>query len=71
YILKVFLRGVEMYGINKFLLLLKSAEKKWDNKNKNKKFWYKKIKVRQLSLKKQINIQYDNKYTVIIIKLLN
>ncbi|MBN2547065.1 MAG: transposase, partial [Spirochaetes bacterium] len=29
YILKVFLRGVEMYGINKFLLLLKSAEKKW------------------------------------------
>jgi len=71
YILKVFIRGVERYGLNGFLKILKNAEKKWENKKRIKKNWYKKRKVRQLSLNKQLTIQYDCKYSVVLIKLLN
>jgi len=71
YILKVFIRGVELYGLNGFLLILENAGKKWEYKRRNKKYWYKKTKVRQLSINKQLIIHYDSKYSVVLIKLLN
>ncbi len=71
YILKVFIRGVEIYGLNGFLKILKNAEKKWNNKKRNEKIWYKKGMVRHLSLNKYLTVQYDRKYTVVLIKLLN
>ncbi|MBN2545865.1 MAG: hypothetical protein JXB50_08715, partial [Spirochaetes bacterium] len=71
YIIKVFIRGVESYGLKGFISILKNAEKKWENKKGNGKIWYKRGKVRQLSLKKQIVVQYDRKYSVVLIKLLN
>ncbi len=71
YILKIFIRGVEIYGFERFLLILKNAENKWENRRINEKEWYKKQKVRQLSLYKQFIVQYDNEYSVMLIKLLN
>jgi hypothetical protein len=71
YLLKVFIRGVEMYGLEKFLKILKSAKDKWENKKIKIKVWYKKEKVRQLSLSPYINTLYCKNYTVILIKLLN
>ncbi|MBN2545900.1 MAG: hypothetical protein JXB50_08890 [Spirochaetes bacterium] len=71
YILKVFLRGVEMYGLNKFLKVLKDEKEKRREENRNKKIWFKKTKVRQLSYNKCLSVQYDYKYSVVLIKLLN
>jgi len=71
YIIKVFIRGVERYGLDGFLKILERAGKKWENKKGNKKIWYKKRKVRQLSFNNQLTIQYDIKYSAILIKLLN
>jgi len=71
YIIKVFIRGVEKYGINGFLKILKNSSKKWDNKIRNIKLWYKEIKVRQLSLKEHLAVLYDSKYSAVMLKLLN
>ncbi|MBN2544910.1 MAG: hypothetical protein JXB50_03870 [Spirochaetes bacterium] len=71
YIIKVFIRGVERYGLSRFLKILKKAEEKWKNIKRNEKIWHKKVMVRQLSLKKHFAVQYDRKYSVILIKLLN
>jgi len=71
YIIKVFIRVVERYGLDGFLKILERAGKKWENKKGNKKIWYKKRKVRQLSFNNQLTIQYDIKYSAILIKLLN
>ncbi|MBN2545607.1 MAG: hypothetical protein JXB50_07410 [Spirochaetes bacterium] len=71
YIIKVFIRGVEMYGLKEFLIILKNAEEKWENKKMNCKTWLKKVEVRQLSLKKQFVVLYDRNYSVVLIKLLN
>jgi len=70
YIIKVFIRGVERYGLTGFLKALKNAERKWDNKKRNVKLWHKGGGVRQLSLKKQFSVLYDDKYSVVLIKLL-
>jgi len=71
YILKVFIRGVERYGLQRFLSILKKAEEKWNYKREKKKYWYKKTMVRQLSINRNLIIQYDNKYSVVLIKLIN
>ncbi len=71
YLIKVFIRGVERYGLNRFLKILERAGKKWENKKGNKKIWYKRGKVRQLSLNKQITVHYDSFYSAVLIKLLN
>jgi len=71
YILKVFIRGVERYGLDRFLVILEKVGKKWENKKKDIKLWYKKGEVRQLSLNDHLTVQYDKKYSAIFIKLLN
>jgi hypothetical protein len=71
YLLKVFAKGVELYGFDKFLKVIQCADRRWKVRIRSKKIWKKKREVRQLSLIPLLNIQYDNKYTVILIKLLN
>ncbi len=72
YIIKVFIRGVERYGLDVFLKILNKADIKWKNIKKNIKIWYKGARmVRQLSLKKQFAVQYDSGYSTVLIKLLN
>ncbi|MBN2546869.1 MAG: hypothetical protein JXB50_13800 [Spirochaetes bacterium] len=63
YIIKIFIRGVEMYGLNEFLTILKNVEEK--------KLWHKRGKVRQLSSKIKLIVHYDYKFSAVLIKLLN
>ena len=69
-ILKIFIRGSELFGIEKFLMILERAETKLKKIIKRKKVW-KKVKVRQLSKMNYICINYDANYIVTSIKLLN
>jgi hypothetical protein len=70
YLLKLFIRGVEMYGFERFLLILEKAQIKFKNIIRRKKIWIKK-RVRQLSEKHYLLVQYDINYKAIFIKLLN
>jgi hypothetical protein len=71
YLLKVFFRGIELYGLEKFLLILKRAEIKWEERKKKNKIWWKKKNIRQLNIKQNLIIHYAMDYTPIFIKLLN
>jgi len=70
YLLKVFIRGVELYGFDRFMLILGKARIKLEIIIRKKKVWNKR-KVRQLSRKRWLNIQYDVNYRIIFIRLLN
>jgi len=71
YLLKIFTRGVELYGFEKFLQILKKSEIKWVIKINKQKVWRINKEVRQLSYFPNIKILYDQFYSVIHIKLLN
>ena len=70
YLLKVFIRGVELFGFDRFMYVLKNAKNKMENIIRTKKVW-EKIKVRQLLYKKCLSVYYDTNYKAIFIKLLN
>ncbi|MBN2545919.1 MAG: hypothetical protein JXB50_08985 [Spirochaetes bacterium] len=70
YLLKVFLKGIELYGYDKFIMILKKAQIKMNKLLKHKKYWQKKVLVRQLSNYPLLSINYDNNYSPIFIKLL-
>jgi len=70
YLLKVFFRGIELYGYENFFILLKKSKKKWNEKIKNKKSWIKNGRVRQLSNYPFFLVKYDNNFSAILIKLL-
>lgn len=70
YLIKIFIRGVEMYGIERFLMVLERAKIKLENNLKRKKIWLKK-KVRQLSEKHYLLVQYDINYKALFVRLLN
>jgi hypothetical protein len=71
YLLKIFIKGVELFGIERFLEVLKKSKEKWEKRMKNKSVWYKKKKERQLNIYPHLEILYSTDYTVILIKLLN
>ncbi len=71
YLIKVFIRGIEKYGLYRFLKILKKAEVKWENLKRKVKLWYKRKEVRQLSFNKQFIIQYDRKFSIVLINLHN
>ncbi|MBN2546893.1 MAG: hypothetical protein JXB50_13920 [Spirochaetes bacterium] len=71
YLLKIFMRGVDLFGFEKFLNILKNSEKKWGKIISKQKFWRNFKKVRQLSCCPYLNVLYDQYYSVISIKLLN
>jgi hypothetical protein len=64
----VFIRGVEIYGLEDFLDVLKNAEKRWNDKIKGKLLCIKRNKVRQLPIHSYININYSLDYKPILIK---
>ena len=70
YLLKIFIRGVDLFGFENFLMVLKNGKRRLERKFKRQKLWYK-IKVRQLSIKRHLIIQYDINYNPIFIRLLN
>ena len=71
YLLKIFIKGIELYGFERFLKVLKNAEERMEKLIKRKRIWRKKDKVRQLSQKHHLYVKYDTNYSVILIKLLN
>lgn len=71
YLIKVFIKGVDIYGLEKFLDILENSKKRWMNKFKFKKIFYKKNNMRQLSQLSYLKIQYDIEFTINFIKLLN
>jgi hypothetical protein len=68
-LLKVFIKGTELYGIEGFIKVLRNAEKKMGKIIMKKKVW-KKV-VRQLSHKLLLNVEYDKDYNAVLIRLLN
>ena len=70
YVLNVFIRGVELYGLDKFIIILDKSKNKMETIFKKKKIW-RKCSVRQLSNKKLLYVQYDSNYLPVLIKLLN
>jgi hypothetical protein len=71
HLLKVFIRSVKLYGLEKFLQILEKASEKWRKICRNKREWYKKKVVRQLDKKLSFSVHYDTNYTPFLIKLLN
>jgi hypothetical protein len=70
-LIKIFIRGQEIYGFEKFMLILKNSKAKWETNLKRSRVWRKNKKVRQLSKKPFINIQYNTNYQCISIRLIN
>ena len=68
YAIKIFIRGIEFYGFDKFMLILERAEEKWRNRINNQVKWNKKKKEIQLLQKIFISTQYDINYLPILIK---
>jgi hypothetical protein len=71
YLLNVFLRGEELYGLNMLLEIIEKAAENLKELLKNQKIWFKKKKIRQLSETRHIYVEYDKNYSAILIKLLN
>lgn len=71
YLIRVFIKGVELYGLDRSLLLLAKVNNKWKKKMKFKRQWGKRKNVRQLSFFPYLEALYNIDYTLIQIKLIN
>jgi hypothetical protein len=73
YLLKIFVRGVELFGLEGFLKVLKKSDKKWSEKLKVINRWEKTkfcTSVRQLSRSILLAVHYDTEYSAVLIKRL-
>ena len=70
YLLKIFIKGVEMYGLESFCGMIRRGAEKLERIVKVKKVWHKKNEVRQLNYNDYFFVQYNTEFSINFIKLL-